>query len=339
MKYYNIDMHISIVHDVKTLFHEMGHQVDSCCMSGHAWVNQQKQCQTDIIHPGNWFSIDDEMCDKFYKRYKEELKDYDGFIHSYPPAFAALFEKFDKPIYTIACTRYEYPCGSGEHRTPERLGWLNEKLMNGYNSGQIKFIANNLYDKKYCEEFVGGEWEFIPSICSYISHLRCTGEVDKIVIWDRNRDGLRNSLDHEKIEKKFSISQVYDRERLPDLSGIIHLPYNISIMSAFEHYAMGIPMFVPSCDLLVKWKNQGRHVLSELEFVNNLNKPVKDSWIQLADWYDEENMPGVMLFDSVDHLYELINTYDQEKVTSIMKDSYVGKKERVVSLWEETLGL
>ena len=337
MKYFNVDMHISIVHDVKTLFPEMGHNIDSCCMSGHTWVNQESQCQTEIINPQNWFHINDEMCDRFYKKYKEQLKDYDGFIHSYPPAFAALFEKFDKPIYTIACTRYEYPCGSGMQGSLDRLHWLNEKLMTGYKSGQIKFIANNLYDKKYCEEFVGGEWKFIPSICSYVSHLRCTGEVGKILIWDRNRDGLRSSLNHEMIEQKFNISQVYDRNKIPNYSGIIHIPYNISIMSAFEHYAMGVPMFVPSYDLLTKWKNEGRHVLSELEFENNLNKPVKDEWIKLADWYDKDNMPGVMLFDSVEHLYELINTYDREEVTSTMKNSYDDKKRRVISLWEETL--
>jgi len=77
--------------------------------------------------------------------------------------------------------------------------------------------------------------------------------------------------------------------------------------------------------------------LSELEFKNNLNKPVKDEWIKLADWYDKNNMPGVMLFDSVEHLYELINTYDREEVTSTMKNSYDDKKRRVISLWEETL--
>ena len=338
MKYFNIDMHISIVHDVKTLFPEMGHQIDSCCMSGHTWVNKETQCETEVINPSNWFYINDEMCDKFYERYKDELKDYDGFIHSYPPAFAALFEKFDKPIYTIACTRYDYPCGSGEQSTLDRLSWLNEKLMSGYNNGQIKFIANNLYDKKYSEEFCGGEWKFIPSICSYVSNLRCNGKDDKLVLWDRNRDGLRNELaSHEKIDVKFATNQVYSRENLINLSGIIHIPYNISIMSAFEHYAMGIPMFVPSYELLIKWKTEGRDVLNELEFRNNLNTPVKDEWIKLADWYDEENMPGVILFDSIEHLYELIDTYNQEEVTSIMKEFYPKKKEKVISLWEDML--
>lgn len=330
-------MHISIVHDVKTLLPEIGHEVESCCMSGHTWVNKENQCATEIIHPGNFRYIDQQMCDKFYEKYKDVLSGFDGFIHSYPPAFAALFEKFNKPIYTIACTRYEYPCGSGEEGSINRLKWLNEKLMSGYKNGQIKFIANNLYDKKYSEEYCGGEWKFIPSICKYVEHLTCNGSNDQIIMWDRNRDGLRNELSHSKINLKFTTSQVYDRTQLINYAGIVHIPYNISIMSAFEHYAMGIPMFVPSYDLLMKWKKTGRSVLTELEFVSNLNSPPKDEWIKLADWYDNTNMPGVMLFDSVEHLHELIDTYDREKITKTMKDFYKIKKEKVLSLWKETI--
>ena len=156
-------------------------------------------------------------------------------------------------------------------------------------------------------------------------------------MWDRNRDGLRNELVYKNVEPRFSTSQVYEREKLIGASGIIHIPYNISVMSSFEHYAMGIPMFVPSYDLLIDWKTQGRNVLSELEFCNNLNQPVKDEWIKLADWYDKDNMPGVMLFESIDHLHELIDTYDREAVTNEMKESYEKKKERTIALWEEVL--
>lgn len=337
MKLFNVDMHISIVHDVKTLFTEIGHQVDSCCMSGHTWVNNEPQGSTDVINTGNFRSIDQSMCDRFYDTYKSVLNQYDGFIHSYPPAFAALFEKWDKPIYTIACTRYEFPCGSGDTGSDSRLKWLNEKLMSGYKNGQIKLIANNLYDKKYCEEFCGGEWKFIPSICKYVEHLTCNGSAGEIIVWDRTRDGLKRELSHPRINLRFSTSQVYDRTKLVDYAGIIHIPYNISIMSAFEHYAMGIPMFVPSYELLLSWKQQGRSVLSELEFPSNLNNSPKDEWLQLADWYDSSNMPGVMMFDSIPHLHELIDTYDREKVTKQMKDFYVVKKEKVISAWRETL--
>ena len=337
MKLFNIDMHISIIHDIKTLFADMGHTVDSCCMSGHTWVNNEQPSTTDIINQGNWLHIDQAMCDGFHARYKDELSGYDGFIHSYPPAFAALFEKFDKPIYTIACTRYDYPCGSGEQANPERLAWLNDRLMSGYRSGQIKFIANNLFDKKYCETFCGGEWTFIPSICSYLEGVRCDGSAEKMVLWDRNNDGLRDEFTHVKIDRSFSVWNRYDRTDLAHMEGIIHLPYNISIMSAFEHYAMGIPMFVPSPALLKKWKQTGRHVLNEVEFCDNLNGPVPDEWIDLADWYDIGNMPGVMQFNSLDHLSTQLDNYDRESITNIMKSAHKAKKARAIAAWSDVL--
>lgn len=337
MKLFNIDMHISIIHDIKTLFAELGHHVESYCMSGHTWVNNEPQRATEVIHPGNFTAIDQDMCDRFYARYKEMLEEYDGFIHSYPPAFAMLFTRWNKPIYTIACTRYEYPCGSGGSHSRERLRWLNEGLIRGYKEGQIILIANNLYDKRYCEQFCGGEWKFIPSICRYIEHLTCNGSNGKFIVWERNRDGLKRDFTHPRVDHKFSMSQPYDRTTLVNYAGIIHIPYNISIMSAFEHYAMGIPMFVPSYDLLMSWKRQGRDVLSELQFPGNLNTPLSDEWVRLADWYDTDNMPGVMLFDSVKHLHELLDSHDRVKVTEQMKKFHAAKKIKVVTMWRETL--
>lgn len=337
MKLFNVDIHISIIHDIKTLFKEMGHQVDSWCMSGHTWVNGEERIETEIVNSRNFLNIDQSMCDKFYEEYKNLLDDYDGFIHSYPPAFSALFEKWDKPIYTIACTRYEFPCGSGPYANTDRLKWLNDKLISGNKNGQIKFIANNLYDKKYCETYCGGEWKHIPSICKYVEHVTCSGINNKIIIWDRNRDGLRETFYNPKIYHQFNISQVYDRYKLNEYCGIIHLPYNISIMSAFEHYAMGIPMFVPSYELLTRWKKEGRDVLGELEFPNNLNHNLQDEWIRLADWYDEENMPHVIFFDSIEQLHQKINIFDRAETTSNMKNFYFKKKNKIKKMWTEAL--
>lgn len=337
MNLFNIDMHISIAHDIRELFREMGHSVTLLSMSGHAIVNGWTRQSTSVIHPANWMHIDQKMCDLFADRYGPLLDRYDGFIHSYPPAFAALFEKLDNPIYTIACTRYEYPCGSGGDATPERLAWLNDRLMAGNRSGQIKFIANNKFDKKYCETFCGGEWEFIPSICTYVEQYKCNGSSGKIILWDRNEDGLRDEIRHPNVLRWFSTWDGYHREALADLAGIIHIPYNISVMSSFEHYAMGIPMYVPSVDLLKKWKADGRGVLCEVEFCDTLNGPVPDEWLGLADWYDTENMPGVMLFDSWEHLRELIDGTDREAVTEQMRAAWRAKKVRVMEQWSEVL--
>ncbi|CAF5192647.1 unnamed protein product, partial [Rotaria magnacalcarata] len=45
----------------------------------------------------------------------------------------------------------------------------------------------------------------------------------------------------------------YRYTELAQHPGIIHIPYQVSLMSIFEQYRMNIPLFVPSLDLLTEW--------------------------------------------------------------------------------------
>lgn len=320
MNFYNIDMHISIIYDLRHIFKNLGHNIDSTCMSGHTWVNNEKQGTTEIINTSNWMNIDQNMCDRFYNRYKEELSKYDGFIHSYPPAFALLFEKFNKPIITIACTRYEFPCA-------KNIKWLNEGLMRLMNKGVLIPIANNLYDKAYCEEFCGGDWYHISSLCDYMKNSWIGGE--RIIQWKRSKICLNNI----NIDSSFDISRRYDRDLLYKKNAVIHIPYNLSIMSAFEQYYQNIPLFVPTIDCMKRW---GNNILSELVFQDCPFK-VKDEWLSLADWYDNNNMPYTIKFDSESHLYDMLNNFDFLSISNKMKEFNIERKNKIYSQWEEIL--
>ena len=55
MKFFNLDMHISVIEDIKHIFHDLGHQVDSVCMSGHSWVfGRERESLPPITHE-NWY--------------------------------------------------------------------------------------------------------------------------------------------------------------------------------------------------------------------------------------------------------------------------------------------
>ena len=105
MKFFNIDLHISVIEDIKTIFNDLGHQVDSKCISSHTWVLGRSVDKVDIIGQNNWANICPKMCDDFYERYKDELSEYDGFIVTHTPSFSLLYERFNKPIITVASTR------------------------------------------------------------------------------------------------------------------------------------------------------------------------------------------------------------------------------------------
>ena len=109
MRLFNLDLHISVIEDVKTILTDLGHTVDSKSLSGHTWVFGREPDHIDVVSQENWRTLNQEMCDAFHKRYAEELSSYDGFLVTYPPAFSLLFEKFEKPIFVVAATRYEAP--------------------------------------------------------------------------------------------------------------------------------------------------------------------------------------------------------------------------------------
>jgi hypothetical protein len=70
----------------------------------------------------NWCGFQErKLWNEFYDTYAKELEQYDGFICCYPPIFAMLYQRFNKPIIIDIPIRYEYPwwcyCYSNEKRS------------------------------------------------------------------------------------------------------------------------------------------------------------------------------------------------------------------------------
>lgn len=319
-------MHISIIHDIKSIFKNLGHEVDSVCMSGHTWVNGEESRSTDIITRQNWLNIDQELCDNFYKKYKNTLSDIDAFVHSYPPAFALLFEKFNKPIITIACTRFEFPC-----TTPLRSKWLVDGLNRLYKNKQLIPVANNLFDKKYCEEYTNFEWKYISSLCDYMN-VSYKPVIDKFIVWSRSDIFLNNK----NIDSSFSIHNPYKRDNNVNYKGIVHIPYNVSIMSAFEQYYMNIPLFVPTVQCLENWIKSGRNVLSEIYFPDKCFK-IKKDWLNLSDWYIDSNMPHTIKYESESDLFQKLESTDLKSISEQMKLFNAERKEKIYSQWNSII--
>lgn len=323
MRFLSIDMHISIAYDVQCVFKALGHQLDCLTMSGHAWVNGWKPGTTSVVTPDNWRDIDQAMCDRFADAYGKKLDKYDGFVVSYPPAFALLFERFHKPVIVVNCTRYEHPCEN-------RVDWLNKGLRRMIDAGTLVPLANNRYDRDYATRFTQRTWELMPSLCSYMENHSWTGLGNKPVVWSRPH--LRLGVGE---DESFSILNKYNRADIAKVGAVIHLPYNVSIMSAFEHRAMGVPMFVPSVNCTLDMIADGYPLLSELRFPGGL--PDHRGWLKQADWY---HWRGVRQFDSLDHLRGMLETTTPEQWRHYHEETLAGYKADVaatLSKWSEIL--
>lgn len=326
MKFLNIDAHVSVVKDIQTLFNHLGHEVVRRSLSGHNWVDAIEDSNLKAINRRNWRSIDQRMVGRFYKKYKDAFDSFDGFVHSYPPAFAMLFEPFGKPIVTVTCTRFDFPT------FPANYQWMVEGLRRMSSSGQLTMIANNKLDKFYNEQFLGIDTEHISSICDYLEPRTGSGD-GEFLLWTR---GGQN-LDSPRISKTFSIDKKYDRDKIRNKQGVVHLPYNLSIMSAFEHYWQGIPLYFPSLEnQKLLYASGQRGVLGEVLFPRTMLY-FEEDLIGLADWYDNDNFRGVRLFEDVEHLNEMLENDDHQNISEQMQAHNIGRLDKALRQWETVL--
>lgn len=324
MKFFNIDLHISVIADIRQIFQNLGHSIYDLCLSNHSFVFNRGRDTTDIINHVNWQSIDRSLCDRFYERYKNELSQFDCFICTYPPAFSLLYERFEKPIIIQCPIRYEVPFQNDK----AKLDRFNSYLKSGIDNKQIILIANNRYDQRYLEESLDRECKLIPSYCDY------TG-----IKYEGNGPFLYSSLskiilNHPNIKEKHNyLGPCYKWSQLNNVKGIIEIPYNISTMSIFEYYTAGIPLIFPSPEFNLELHKKGLS-LQQLSWTKT-NKDTLD-WIKLADYYDSW-MPYLTYFDSFGELDHIIETLDCKRISENMNRFNILRKDRIYSLWSGTL--
>lgn len=338
MKFFNIDLHISVIADIKHIFENLGHQVDSKCLSGHSWVFGKQPDKTKIIDSHNWKQIDEVMCDRFYEEYGGELDQYDAFISAYPPAFGLLFEKFNKPIITVAATRYEYPF------TFDSDKWKKLNTFLSTNKNVIR-IANNLFDKYYCELFTEVNWDYIPSLCEYTQE-KYNPNNEQIVLFTKQKQ-ITGTVDKSSLGR-------YTWKNLFENKAIAHIPYNYSTMSIFEQYTANIPLLFPDKNYLLQLflKNQA---MSEISFRQVFSAPPKSELdvfcdpncynnistfvdnLEYADFYNQDWMPHITYFKNDDEFLQLKNNLNFEDISNKMKEKNTERKNVVYERWKSLL--
>jgi hypothetical protein len=348
MKLFNLDCHISVIADLKKIFTDLGHEVVSWSISGHNFIFDREPSKVDVINQQSWWHLDDAMVDEFYKRYKDELSEFDAFVCTYPLSFAKLYEKFKKPIILHVPIRYEVPF----HNNKQKWEDFNEYLRNGIDQGFIIPVANSEYDKKYFEFFVERECKFIPNICEY-TNTKWNPTKDQFLYSGR----LPVNLDPNKIVNKDNLGR-YKWDDLSTFKGIIVMPYTCSTMSIFEHYTANIPLFFPSKKHIMElYQSFGNVILSEITWnrifslppgsliecdrsndpnaYNNLE--IMDRWIDYSDFYNQDSMPHIVYFDSVEDLLQKLETTNLSEVSEKMSNFNKVKKVNVYEEWNKIL--
>jgi hypothetical protein len=350
LRFFVLDYHSSATADIINIFKALGHEVVYWTISPYSKrIFGHDNHPVEIINQETWTHLNREMCNQFHEKYGDFLNQFDGFIVTSFSSFALIYEKLNKPIIIINSARYEIPF------TDKKDQWalLDHYLIDGVNRNKIFFIANNRADLNYLKQHTGIESELIPSLCLY-THAKYTGKHSRFVVHNPRNNPLLKKL--ETASRLIQpCPQNYDSfQTLYDYKGIIHLPYQISLMSLFEQYSANIPLFFPSKDFLyfLRKKNPSA-ILNEVSFfwmfkaqmpptdlgnLNNMNDPnVLKFWVDSADFYDVENMPYIQYFQSFTHLKKLLRSVDTQQISKKMQEHNAKREKRVFEQWKQVL--
>jgi hypothetical protein len=301
MRFFCMDLHISIIADFKTACPDV--EVVDWCLSGHSWVMKRNMDFPDHINPNTWQNLNPEMIKKFQDKYDPFLKTFDGFIVGFCSAFAMIYEKYDKPIIMMNAVRYDIPfCRTKDMRM---LTKWNECLDRLNRHGLLTIVSNNKADQLYTRLGCGLQSQVIPSLCLYTNTHYAPTKPTFLCY-----NGTFSS--HPLLTPKKDLPHPHEWSDVTSFRGIVNFPYEVSLMSVFEHFTAGCPLFFPS---KAYWKaNPGIQSVSAYwgdalpaEFAP-LSTP--QAWIDLADMYDVFQSPNTHYFDSEAHLFQLLETFE-----------------------------
>lgn len=351
MNFFNIDLHISIIADMKKIFSDLGHNVQDLSLSEHTWVFNRKKDSVPMLDNGRWMYLSaDQLSEEFNYYYHDKFDDIDSFIVTYPPTFSLLYRKLKKPIIINNPIRYEWPFSFKKQEWEK----FNEFLREGVDNGLVILVANNLFDKYYMEHFIGRDVEHIPSICDYYGSYYEEND-NPFIYYSRNKI---SEFTNPKIKYKDELFKSHTHNDLVKFKGIIHIPYQISYMSIFEQYTSNIPLFFPTKEFLLQIYKENRYsVLKEVSWNNYFgqtnssfidypgqfdpndykNIEAVEHWIQFSDFYDEEWMPYITYFSSFEELNTLVDEVDVNEISEKMRTFNLARKDKIYEKWNQLI--
>ena len=110
-------------------------------------------------------------------------------------------------------------------------------------------------------------------------------------------------------------------------------------MSIFEQYTANVPLFFPTIEHGLHLQNLGymSDLLGSTEHVTNTEDFRRKESLELADFYDDEWMPHITYYDDINNLIDLIDSTDLANISNSMEKFNQNRREKIYSLWEDTI--
>lgn len=353
------DFHISPIANVKQIVDTavfIDKSLSGACQQTHT-------CQKNlmVLNRSNGIAPNESTRKRFQAAYRDdkELASANIVMCFHPSAMCELFMPLKKRLFVIASTRYEM----GRHDKEDWTHW-NEHLKIIAADSKNVIAANNVYDLEYIKYFTG----IVPILLESVSDLpeRYKGISSDIIVAELHSphkqavEGVIKSISprFRMMKEKYG---TYTFDELCNNTAILHIPYQTSVMSLFEQYAMGIPILVPTPAFLWELHNQYT-VVSERtwEYVfygerpkssviagspeaereaipdpnNDLDKGAWMHWIQFADFY---MWPHIVTFNSWTDLNDKIEQQNWKGISNLMLQHNAKKVVELKEKWRTLL--
>jgi hypothetical protein len=370
-KIFGMDHHHAVLWDAKKILRMLNVQLDFVWLcDGRKAVNEAIPCQIPHFLNSNYIyktPVDEPLSEETKTFILEEK--YDGVITSHSLVTTYRLQDLRLPMVHINSTRF----GNEWIQDKENHTKLVSAIQTLLQTKRLLIVHNNLGDKRYFHQFIPyihpTQELVIPSLCEGLFRIRNTCiRPMKILLWDTRQVLLRPEASpfmkhlYVKCKEKFgdavesqAILMAQAKNYLPegyldDYTAVIHIPYNVSTMSMFEHARANIPIWVPSKRLLatlwadsqepneLSWtvfKQGSEENGSALDKVRNPD--VIEQWLSTADFYNPEILPLCSTFDTLDELFEKLFTTDYESMIQKAEATQQHRRESIIFSWEQVI--
>ena len=360
---WNMDYHISFIRSLKYLLADDDVNFIVNSLSERCHVIEGCADDLRVITSDNAMELTPDLIQEFEDVYRNssQIRDVTHFVCFYPSSMCELYQRLNKSIIVVAAYRYEQG-----RATQKRWRQWNSVLANISKSKNNIIAATNKYDQEYIKYFTGYQPMQLQVHCGY-TKVKYAPEKTTFALYpisnfttmkmfdfrlQRELHKRNSSLTFQPVKNVFSKGLTF--KDIVKYKGVVYFPDDVTPPVLCELYAMHIPLFVPSIDLLIEMHLSG-HILNKLT-LNRLRlahgEDVKGGirskksngtdpnaewsaqsllqWLPLADYYQ---WPHIVHFSSIGDLLEKIDDLDLQEITRDMQTHNKVLKEKLHQQW------
>lgn len=316
-------------------------------------------------HRGHSERLTEDDIRNFFSFYQKNptMFNVNAFYCSFPTSLCEVYMPFNRTIIWLPAHRFTLArCSRPEI---DRLIQHIQQSVQPNQQPKHFLAAGGRYDQEYIKYYTGLNAILLPtnSFWYAFNNTKFTQTRKEILVGPLQLSShplIDNMIEASK--KKNALLQFatakslygrYQLQQLADHRAIILLPYAVLSYGITELYALGIPIFVPSIEFIVKLKLvndrtliDGHYCGGSLKFSDmpkqhpNSNHPYSPEdlisseaisyWLQFADYYQ---LPHIQTFSSWENLIEKLLIADFNNINKQMYGENLKRKDKLIKDW------